>query len=75
MNRTELKAFLQSQAIDSSAYDLDDTWKNDSLVLADDGGGWTIYYRERGERRPLAFCGTEAEACERFLGLLRKLAK
>ncbi len=73
MNRVELRKVLVAHDIPPSAYDLDGTWKNDAYILRDDGAGWTIYYHERGIRRPVAFCGTEEEACERLFDQLREL--
>jgi len=73
MNRRELKKILDEEGFNPRRYSLrggvpDECYCLDQLP----SGRWSVYGSERGEKVEERLFDTEAEACDRFLYLLRR---
>jgi hypothetical protein len=71
MNRQELEQILRADGIRRDAYSLDGGLPPERFCLTSEGGGWVVYYSERGIRSGLMQFGTEAAACQYLLNELR----
>ena len=72
MGRAQLQAMLEHENVREDAYSLDGGHPAEAYVLAQvPGGGWRVYYSERGKEVATAHFESEAEASEHLLGLLR----
>ena len=73
MDRQELHRVLRHEQIKDSSYSL--TASNfdpdEALCLRQEGGGWFVYYSERGLQTGTQNFPTEAEACLYMLECLR----
>lgn len=58
---SELSKFLDSKNIPNSSYAFYAS-KDDAICLDKVGDEWLVYYFERGEKQPLAWGKTEAQA-------------
>ncbi|MCL2582378.1 MAG: hypothetical protein FWE35_07975 [Streptosporangiales bacterium] len=71
MDRTELRAILDEEAILPDAYSLEGGLPEDRLCIDEEYGQWAVYYVERGQRRQERRFATEDEACRHLLELLK----
>ena len=71
MNRQELETILHAEGISEDAYSLEGGLPSERLCLAAEGGGWVVYYSERGIRSGLRRFSTESAACQYLLNELR----
>lgn len=69
MNRSELKAELQSLGIRGDAYSLEGP-RDEAYCLSHSHGGWSVYYSERGLESGTKLFASEQEACEYLKSLL-----
>jgi hypothetical protein len=53
--------------IDPQSYSLDGGLPAETYVLAQEAGGWVVYYSERGSRMEPTFFDAEDEACDYLL--------
>jgi len=67
MNRSDLEAKLKSANIDRVTYDLESVGKEKEYCLEQTGSGWSVYYRERGDRDFEHTFVSESKACEFML--------
>lgn len=67
MNRSELEAKLKSEKVSLWAYDLENVGKDETFCLEKTDSGWSVYYRERGNRNGEREFKSEAEACAYLL--------
>lgn len=73
MNRQTLKAILDREGIKPGSYELGGGLPAECYTIDREGdAGWCVYYSERGARSGKRSFGTEAEACEYLLKLLRE---
>lgn len=72
MNRMELQAVLEPERVRPQAYDLTGDRVNEAFVIRQEPFGWNVFYRERGVERDTHTFGTEAEACDHLLDMLRR---
>jgi len=72
MTRSQLLSALVELSIPNSAFSLDGPGTGECYCLEADGGGWIIYYSERGQRHSISRFLTEDEANERFLAKLKR---
>lgn len=70
MNTSELYDRLRLARVRSDSYSLDGTPKDEALILEPPmGGGWKVYYCERGLRTGEKVFATEEAACQCFLAM------
>ena len=50
MTRDELRRRLTQERVDPDAYDLEETGKEEAYCIERSDFGWTVFYRERGNR-------------------------
>ena len=72
MNRSELKAVLESEDYRATAYDLEGGTPDDTYCLEDRGYEWAVYYSEHGQRNEEQIFFNEDDACNHFLQLMRR---
>ena len=72
MNRRELRQTLVAEGFRPSSYSLTDGHADEALCLRQDGGSWVVYYSERGLETGKVSFGTEAQACQYHLELMRR---
>jgi hypothetical protein len=70
VDRSSLKAALDSQHIDPRAYNLTGGLPNEAYTLEQTPSGWSVYYSERGLRSGKQSFTTEDQACRHLLDLL-----
>ncbi len=64
MTKDEARRMLNREGVRSDAYDIDDRGCDECLRLVRDGGGWIVYYAERGVRTGIRDFGGESAALE-----------
>jgi hypothetical protein len=67
MNRCDLQRCAEAEGIRETAYSLEGGLPPEMYVLALEGGGWSVYYSERGLRVDERHFDTEDEACSDLL--------
>lgn len=68
MTREQFYSIPRQEGVDERAYTLDGRLPSERYVLEEQrGGGWTVYYSERGRRSGLRAFKAEAEALEHML--------
>ncbi len=71
MNRHELEAKLKSEGVNPRTYAIGhidaDVSYDERYCLEQNNLGWSVYYRERGNRNCERKFQSEAEACDYFL--------
>lgn len=72
MNRVELQVVLEAEGVRPRAYDLSGDGVNEAYVIRQEPFGWNVFYRERDVERDTHTFGTEAEACDHLLAMLRR---
>jgi hypothetical protein len=72
MDFDQLKHVADQEGIVCRAYSLEAGRVDNQYVLGRDGGLWTVYYFERGERWDVSHFLSEDEACTFLLDELRK---
>lgn len=70
MDRSALKAVLDSEDVDASAYSLTGGMPFEAYVLECNPAGWSVFYSERGQRSGEVAFQTEEEACAHLLELI-----
>ena len=73
MNKANLQHILDIERFRPAIYCLDGGSPNDRLCLAEERGGWSVYYSERGERFDEDWFASEDDACQELLHRLREL--
>ena len=72
MNKNELARILRQEGFRPEAYDLEGGMQDERYCLGESHGVWSVYYSERGLQSGKKEFGSESEACEYLLQLLRK---
>lgn len=67
MNRDQFRQRAASAGIRPGAYSLEGGLPPETYVLTIEGGGWSVYYSERGDRVDERRYDTEDEACSDLL--------
>lgn len=70
MDREALKALLDAENVDPSAYSLDDGMRFEAYVIERRPNDWSVYYSERGLRSGEVVFQSEDEACAHLLDLV-----
>ncbi len=70
MNRSDLVAKLKNEKISLWAYDLECSGKDETFCLEKNDFGWSVYYRERGNRNGERMFESEAEANDYLLKMI-----
>jgi hypothetical protein len=70
VDKSALRERLDQENVAADAYDLDGDGADEPYVLERSGGGFAVFYSERGLRTGERRFGTEAEACRHLLDLL-----
>ena len=68
----ELRESLDHEGFLPSEYSVGPPFRDDTLCLAEEGGGWSIFRYERGRRNPVAQFTELADASAEFLNTLRR---
>jgi hypothetical protein len=72
MDRESLKHVLQAEHISPQAYDLGDgAPENESYVMRESYGIWSVFYSERGLESGKHEFDSEAEACQYLFETLK----
>lgn len=64
VDRTSLRALLDSERVRRDAYAIDGSVADEALCLQPTRGGWMVFYSERGLRTGERWFETEHEACD-----------
>jgi hypothetical protein len=70
MDRKALKAILDAENVDPSAYSLDGATPFEAYVLERRPSDWAVYYSERGLRSGEVIFRVEGDACAHLLDLV-----
>lgn len=70
MDRETLKALLDAEDVDPTAYSLDGGMPFEAYVLERRSSEWAVYYSERGLRSSEVVFETEDDACAHLLDLV-----
>ncbi len=70
MTTLELQQALIALGTPAHAYSLTGGFPNEAYCLDGSGGGWRVYYSERGNKNSLASFANESEACQFFLNVI-----
>lgn len=70
MDRESLKALLDAEGVDPSAYSLDGGMPFEAYVLERRPSDWAVYFSERGLRSGEVVFQSEDEACAHLLDLV-----
>jgi hypothetical protein len=72
MNKSELAQTLKQEGFRPDAYDIEGAGQDERYCLRELHSVWSVYYSERGLQSGKKDFGSESEACDYFLQLLRK---
>lgn len=71
MNKEIIQKKLIEERLNPRSCSLEDEEKDEALCLRQEGGGWCVYYSERGLKTGEKCFARESSACECFLGEMR----